>query len=88
MNAISTGPTIAQGLSTNGPLATMHRWWLAYRAWRIEQAAIAELCSMSDRELKDIGICRCEIPGVVIAGRAGSRVQPLQPRMQTTEREK
>jgi hypothetical protein len=31
--------------------ATLKRWWLAYITWRIEQAAIAQLCVMSDREL-------------------------------------
>ena len=33
----------------------------AYITWRITRAAIAQLCSMSDRELKDIGLTRCDI---------------------------
>ena len=33
--------------------------------WRIQQAAIAELWSMSERELKDIGLTRSEIIGAV-----------------------
>jgi uncharacterized protein YjiS (DUF1127 family) len=45
--------------------ATLKRWWLAYITWRIEQAAIAQLCVMSDRELKDIGLTRCEITPAV-----------------------
>src|SRR5262245_43814328 len=31
------------------------RWWAAYINWRIEHAAIPQLCAMSDRKLKDIG---------------------------------
>lgn len=37
------------------------RWWVAYIAWRMEQAAIAHLNAMSDRELKDIGLIRSDI---------------------------
>ena len=37
------------------------RWWVAYITWRIEQTAIAQLSSMSDRELKDIGLSRSQI---------------------------
>jgi uncharacterized protein YjiS (DUF1127 family) len=39
----------------------LQRWWAAYTAWRTERRAIAELLSMSDRDLRDIGINRCEI---------------------------
>jgi len=42
-------------------LRTFKRWSAAYTAWRIERLAIAELLSMSDRDLKDIGLNRCEI---------------------------
>jgi uncharacterized protein YjiS (DUF1127 family) len=49
-----------------GLLATLQRWWVAYINWRLEQAAIARLCSMSDRELRDIGVTRCEIPNAVM----------------------
>ena len=40
---------------------TFKRWWAAYTAWHREQRAMAELLSMSDRDLRDIGINRCEI---------------------------
>lgn len=56
-------------------LAALKRWWLAYITWRIERAAIATLVSMSDRDLKDIGIGRSEIPGVV-KDRAAARTVP------------
>jgi uncharacterized protein YjiS (DUF1127 family) len=32
--------------------------------------AAGELRSLNDRELKDIGVCRCEINALVFAGRA------------------
>jgi uncharacterized protein YjiS (DUF1127 family) len=44
---------------------TVKWWWVGYMIWRIEQAAIAQLCSLSDRELKDIGITRSEILSAV-----------------------
>ena len=46
-------------------VATLERWWAAYMTWRIEQAAIAQLWSMNDRELKDIGLTRSEITSAV-----------------------
>lgn len=41
--------------------AGMQRLLAAYAAWRMEQSAIAILESMSDRELKDIGMVRSDI---------------------------
>ena len=35
--------------------------WDVYRAWRIQEATIAYLKSLSDRELKDIGLTRAQI---------------------------
>ena len=46
-------------------LTCVLRWWVAYMTWRIEQAAIAQLWSMSDRQLKDIGLTCSEITGAV-----------------------
>ena len=40
---------------------TFKRWRAAYTAWQRERRAMAELLSMSDRDLKDIGLNRCEI---------------------------
>ena len=42
-------------------LRMFKRWSTAYTAWRIERRAIAQLLSMTDRDLKDIRINRCEI---------------------------
>ena len=61
---MSTSPLIAvQG--TDGRAyrlaATLKRWQQAHNKQCIERAAIAELCSMSDLQLKDIGLTRTEI---------------------------
>jgi len=61
---MSTRPLIAvQG--TDGRAyrlsATLKRWQQAHNKQCIERAAIAELCSMSDLQLKDIGLTRTEI---------------------------
>jgi uncharacterized protein YjiS (DUF1127 family) len=50
---------------TSRVLATMQRWWAAYLTWRLEQAAIAQLSALSDRELKDMGIYRSGIEAAV-----------------------
>jgi uncharacterized protein YjiS (DUF1127 family) len=44
---------------------TFKRWRAAYTAWHRERRAMVELLSMSDRDLRDIGIDRCEIPRAV-----------------------
>ena len=45
--------------------ATLNRWCVAYLTWRIERAAITQLGSMSDHQLRDIGISRSEILSAV-----------------------
>ena len=50
---------------TSRSAAVLRRWWMAYLNWRLEQAAIAQLAALSDRELKDMGLRRCEIEGAV-----------------------
>jgi uncharacterized protein YjiS (DUF1127 family) len=45
----------------DGPVAVLQRWWVACMARRFEAAAIGRLSSMSDRELKDIGLVRSNI---------------------------
>jgi len=46
------------------------RWHKALRARLDKYKAAAELRSLDDRLLKDIGVCRCEINAIVFAGRA------------------
>jgi len=45
--------------------ARLKRLWSIYLNWRLERAAINQLSSLSDRQLKDIGIDRSEIMGAV-----------------------
>jgi uncharacterized protein YjiS (DUF1127 family) len=44
------------------PDATLKCWLVASLAWRIEQAAISALLSMSDRALRHIGLTRSGTP--------------------------
>jgi uncharacterized protein YjiS (DUF1127 family) len=54
-------------------LATFERWWVAYLSWQLERATIAHLSKLSDRELKDVGLHRSEIPAAV----RGAATSPL-----------
>ena len=69
MSTISSAPSAAQGITgrswAGGFAATVKRLWADYMTSRIEQAAIAHLWSMSDRELKDIGLTRSEVTNAV-----------------------
>ena len=42
-------------------LSSLRRVWNAYHAWRIREATIGCLKSLSDRQLEDIGLTRAEI---------------------------
>jgi uncharacterized protein YjiS (DUF1127 family) len=65
MSTISSAPSAERGITgrswAGGFAATMKRWWADYMTWRIEQAALAHLWMMSDRELKDIGLTRSQV---------------------------
>ena len=69
MSTISTNPASSEAFTGHSwatrPAAALKRWWMAYLTWRLEQAAIAQLGALSDRELKDIGLRRCEIESAV-----------------------
>jgi len=66
-------------------ITTVRTWWMAYLVRRIEQAAIIQLHAMSDRELQDIGVTRCQIERAVrdefdhrpLDGCSGSSRAPL-----------
>jgi uncharacterized protein YjiS (DUF1127 family) len=49
------------GTALRGFVGTLRRLWMAYMEWRLQRLAIAHLHTMSDRELKDIGVTRFEI---------------------------
>ena len=80
MSTICSAPVAAQrtarGSWPSVVAATMKRRWMAYTTWRIQQAAIARLRSMSDWELKDIGLTRSNITdavrGQALRGRAAT----------------
>ena len=58
-------PTAAQGTAEHVPdggLAALKRCWAAYLARRSRRAAMTALCAMSDLELRDMGLRRCDIP--------------------------
>jgi len=62
----SAAPQSMTGLSwPRRLLTTLERWLIAYMTWRMEQAAIAALSPMSDRELKDIRLTPSEIANAV-----------------------
>jgi uncharacterized protein YjiS (DUF1127 family) len=54
--------------------AAPKRLLTALVTWRAQQAALAHLKSMSDRELKDIGLSRSQIECAVMGERARARV--------------
>jgi len=55
------------GILTMAAAATaeLKRLWVAYMTWRVERGAIGLLGSMSDCELKDMGVTRSEIERLV-----------------------
>lgn len=56
------------------------RWVAALIARRARQAALAELASLGDRELKDIGLCRSDISDAVFwSTEARRRMQRPEP---------
>jgi uncharacterized protein YjiS (DUF1127 family) len=67
--AISSAHAVPQGMamqmSTSRLITGLRRWLAAYKTWKNDQAAIARLRMMSDRELKDIGVTRTDIAGAV-----------------------
>jgi uncharacterized protein YjiS (DUF1127 family) len=49
----------------SGLVAAVRTWWMSRLTRQIAQAAIIQLHRMSDRELQDIGLTRCQIEQVV-----------------------
>jgi uncharacterized protein YjiS (DUF1127 family) len=76
MSTISTTtahPHNGSGSIVGRVAAASKRLWVAYITWRIEQAAMAHLRSMSDRALEDLGLSRSQIEGAVAGKRASDR---------------
>jgi uncharacterized protein YjiS (DUF1127 family) len=40
------------------------KWLLAFRRWRLERRTERALAALNDSTLKDMGIYRCQIPGI------------------------
>jgi len=49
----------------NGLITTVKLWWVAYLTRRMERVAIMQLHTMSERELRDIGLTRSQIEQAV-----------------------
>ena len=60
-----TPATIRVRSRGSGLIATVKTWWTSYLTRRIGRAAIIQLHGMSDRELQDMGLTRCQIERVV-----------------------
>jgi uncharacterized protein YjiS (DUF1127 family) len=67
MRTLSSTAARLQSASTEPGrfIARLQSWWVAYLAWRLEREAALQLEALSDRELQDIGLRRCEIEGAV-----------------------
>ena len=79
----SPAQELAPSSWARGILATAKQAWVAYMSWRIERAAIDQLSAMSDRQLKDIGLTRCEIVaaarGFTLPSRRSRQDKPTGP---------
>lgn len=71
-NAAVRTETVTRG-TVGDVLETLKRILGAYLTWRAETAAIAHLTAMSNRQLRDIGLSRSEIPFAVKGGRPCDR---------------
>jgi uncharacterized protein YjiS (DUF1127 family) len=56
-----TQPGATARMALRAVAATRHRLWRLGCWWRAQRAA-GELQALDDAILKDIGVCRCEIP--------------------------
>ncbi len=55
-------PTAApQAVRKTGLAASLSHFVASFVAWRRDRTAVAELSAMSDRELMDIGVSRCDV---------------------------
>ena len=67
MRTLSSTTARLQSVATQPSqlIARLQSWWVAYLEWRIQREAMLALEALSDRELHDIGLRRCEIEGAV-----------------------
>jgi uncharacterized protein YjiS (DUF1127 family) len=63
-----SSPTIwLQSVATepSSLIARLQAWWVAFSNWRIQREAVLQLEVLSDRDLHDMGLRRCEIENAV-----------------------
>lgn len=67
MRTLSSTTARLQSVATQPAqlIAKLRSWWVAYLDWRLQREAMLQLEALSDRELQDMGLRRCEIEGVV-----------------------
>jgi uncharacterized protein YjiS (DUF1127 family) len=68
-NTIQQGGSLADSF-VRGTRRVLTRWCTASIKWRLQQSAVSQLQSMSDRGLKDVGISRVQID-FAVRGEAG-----------------
>ena len=59
-----TGFAQTSGWTLRG-FSLLERYWVAFQEWRKREKLRADLCSLNDNELQDIGVTRGEIEYVV-----------------------
>ena len=67
MRTLSSTTSRLQSVATqlSQLIARLQSWWVAFLGWLMQREATLQLASLSDRELQDIGLRRCEIEGAV-----------------------
>ena len=67
MRTLSSTTSRLQSVATQPSqlIARLQSWWVAYLDWWIQREAALQLEALSDRDLHDIGLRRCEIEGAV-----------------------
>ena len=67
MRTLSSTTSRLQSVATQPSqlVARLQSWWVAFLGWLMQREATLQLASLSDRELQDIGLRRCEIEGAV-----------------------
>ena len=67
MRTLSSTTSRLQSVATQPSqlIASLQSWWVAFLGWLMQREATLQLASLSDRELQDIGLRRCEIEGAV-----------------------